>query len=517
MKGSTSAPSFVWPQGFYVNMQGNNHHPDNLANKTAQDSALVISANPHIRAKLRMVLANANWEVDCCERFDEFDRLKAKRSWSLALVSEKANCNLSIEVIERLRPRIEEEEMQVVILAENPSAADALLCYQHGASDYRAWPLLPSEVLEIADQASRQSQSAPGDDQVEAISIEPVKDNPTKIMIGGSRPILELSRQIFKIAQSHNNSSVFITGETGTGKEVVAWQIHQASKRPGAFRAVNCAAMVESLLESELFGHEKGAFTGAHAMKKGLWEEAANGTLFLDEITEASPTIQAKLLRVLQEGTFRRVGSNHEIKATARIIAASNRNIEKAIKDGVFREDLFYRLGEVLRVPPLRERIEDLPLLVTYFCQRAGKGTVITPEAMDELRQYKWPGNVRELESVINRLITFSGRRIFPEDVQRYIQTPKRKAEHLTRDFLLSLMNANPLEDRPPMIEIRRRYVIETFYEIGREYQVAKVLNMDYRTVNAILRREKLLPPESGDGLDTPLFPDNGSDPLNLQ
>lgn len=282
--------------------------------------------------------------------------------------------------------------------------------------------------------------------------------------------------------------------------------------RPGCL----CAAMVESLLESELFGHEKGSFTGAHAMKKGLWEEAANGTLFLDEITEASPAIQAKLLRVLQEGTFRRVGSNHEIKATARIIAASNRNIEKAIRDGIFREDLFYRLGEALRVPPLRERIEDIPLLVAHFCQRAGKGTIITPEAMDVLRHYKWPGNVRELESVINKLITFCGKRIFPEDVQRYIQVPKRRAEHLTRDFLLSLMNANPLEDRPTMPEIRKRYVIETFYEVGREFQVAKALNMDYRTVSAILRKEKLLPPESHDGADTPLFPENDSERPNL-
>ncbi|MGE0131481.1 MAG: sigma-54-dependent transcriptional regulator [Blastocatellales bacterium] len=479
-----------------------------MANKTAKDSALVISANPHINAKLRMILANAQWEVDCCERFDEFDRLKGERSWSLALVSEKTNCNLSLEVIERLRPRIEEEETHVVILAENPSAADALLCYQHGASDYRGWPLLPSEVLEIAHQTRRQSRPALGADEVEAIGIKPVKDGSAKIMIGGSRPILELSRQIFKVAQSHNNLPVFITGETGTGKEVVAWQIHQASKRPGAFRAVNCAAMVESLLESELFGHEKGSFTGAHAMKRGLWEEAANGTLFLDEITEAAPATQAKLLRVLQEGTFRRVGSNQEIKATARIIAASNHNIEKAIQEGIFREDLFYRLGEVLRVPPLRERIEDIPLLVAHFCQRAGKGTIITPEAMDALRHHKWPGNVRELESVINKLITFSGRRIFPEDVRRYIQPARRKTDDLTRDFLRSLMNANPLEDWPTMPEIRKRYVVEAFFEIGREFQVAKTLNMDYRTVSSILRKENLLPQESREDAGMPLFPD---------
>src|SRR5215813_3742218 len=492
-------------------MQSDNHH----SSKSTHDSILVFSANPHIRTKLQMILLNAKWQVDCCETFDEFQRLADERVWPLALISEKSGCNISHEVIERLRPRIETEQTQVVILSEFPSAGDALLCYEHGATDYRGWPLMPSEVLEIADQARRQFQPPSSDDEAAGLVIEPANYGAAKVMIGGSRPILELLRQIFKVAQSHNNLPVFITGETGVGKEVVAWQIHKLSKRHGPFRAVNCAAMVEGLLESELFGHEKGAFTNAHTMKKGLWEEAANGTLFLDEITEASQSTQAKLLRVLQEGTFRRVGSNQEIKASARIIAASNRNIEKAIKDGVFREDLFYRLGEVLRVPALRERIEDIPLLVAHFCRRAGKGTIVTPEAMDVLRQYKWPGNVRELESVINKFITFCGKRIFPEDVQKYIQVPKRRTDHVTRDFLLSLMNANPLEERPTITEIRERYVIETFYEVGREIQVAKALKMDYRSVSAILRKEKILPPEPGDNADTPLFPDNGNDSLN--
>jgi DNA-binding NtrC family response regulator len=286
--------------------------------ESACDSALVLSSNPHVRTKLQAILLNVGWEVDCCETFDEFKRLADKRTWSLALISESSGCNLSLEVIERLRPRIETEWTQVVVLSEAPSAADAMRCYEHGATDYRGWPLMPSEVLEIANQARRQFQQAPDDGEAAGLLIEPMNNGVVKVMIGGSRPILELLRQIFKVAQSDNNLPVFITGETGTGKEVVAWQIHQSSKRPGPFRAVNCAAMVESLLESELFGHEKGAFTGAYAMKKGLWEEAANGTLFLDEITEASPAIQAKLLRVLQEGTLRRVGSNQEIRVSLR-------------------------------------------------------------------------------------------------------------------------------------------------------------------------------------------------------
>jgi len=492
-------------------MQSDNRH----LNESARHSILVLSANPQIRTKLRMILMNAQWEVGCCENFDEFQRLANDHAWPLALISEKSGCNLSLEVIERLRPRIETEQIQVVILSEFPSAGDALLCYEHGATDYRGWPLLPSEVLEIADHARRQFQPPSSDGEAAGLVIEPANYGEAKVMIGGSRPILELLRQIYKVAQSPDNLPVFITGETGTGKEVVAWLIHQLSKRPGSFQAINCAAMVENLLESELFGHEKGAFTGANAMKKGLWEEAANGTLFLDEITEASQSTQAKLLRALQEGTFRRVGSNHEIRASARVIAASNRNIEKAIKGGLFREDLFYRLGEVIHIPPLRERIEDVPLLVAYFCRRAGRGIIITPEAMDMFRHYKWPGNVRELESVVKKLITFCGKRIFPEDVQQYIQGPKRRTEHLTRDYLLSLMKANPLEGRPTMAEIRKRYVIETFYEVGQEFQVAKALNMDYRTVISILRKEKLLPPESRGNASAPLFPDNDSNSLN--
>jgi transcriptional regulator with GAF, ATPase, and Fis domain len=166
------------------------------------------------------------------------------------------------------------------------------------------------------------------------------------------------------------------------------------------------------LLESDLFGHEKGAFTGAYATKKSFWEEAAGGTLFLDEITEASLTVQAKLLRALQEGLIRRVGSNQEIKVAARVIAASNKD-EKAVKEGTFRQDLYYRLGQILRLPPLRERREDIPELADHFRRRAMKETVFTPEALDALCDYDWPGNMREFESVIQRIIAFSGRFVF--------------------------------------------------------------------------------------------------------
>jgi transcriptional regulator with GAF, ATPase, and Fis domain len=308
------------------------------------------------------------------------------------------------------------------------------------------------------------------------------------VLIGGSAAMIELSKQLVRIARS-DDLRVFVTGETGTGKEVVARLIHEISGRKGQFLAVNCAATVESLLESDLFGHEKGAFTGAHTTKKGLWEEAANGTLFLDEITETSPAVQAKLLRVLQEGTIRRVGSNREIKVSARVIAASNRDLEQAVKDGQFRQDLYYRLGQVLRLPPLRERLEDIPPLVDHFCQRAPKQVVITPEAMDALCTYHWPGNVRELESVIQQVISSSGRFVFREDIMRHVQVEDRQQKKVNLP-LWSAMNAFSREGWPTMREVRNWYVGEAFLFFRKESVVARYLGLDVRTVQAILKDE---------------------------
>src|SRR5262249_37312608 len=185
-------------------MRSDNNH----SIESARDSVLVLSANPHIRTKLQMILLNAQWEVDCCEDFDEFKRLADERVWSLALISERSGCNLSLEVIERLRPRIETEHTQVVILSEAPSAADAMLLYENGATDYRGWPLLTYEVMEIANQARHQFQRTPSDDEAAELVIEPANYGAAKVLIGGSRPILELLRQIFKVAQSHNNLPV---------------------------------------------------------------------------------------------------------------------------------------------------------------------------------------------------------------------------------------------------------------------------------------------------------------------
>ncbi|MBL8206014.1 MAG: sigma-54-dependent Fis family transcriptional regulator [Blastocatellia bacterium] len=421
----------------------------------------------------------------------------------LIVVIENSGCETSLALLTQCQGEIAQGTAALVVFAAQPASADAMQCLQQGAADYRGWPLLPSEIQAIAAQVRRQFASAIPLTEISRVpSI--TGESKTKTLIGGSRPMLELSRQLVKVAQVPD-LPVFLNGETGTGKEVVAWQIHQLSRRPGAFRAINCAAMVESLLESELFGHEKGAFTGAHATRKGLWEEAANGTIFLDEITEATPAMQAKLLRVLQESTIRRVGSNHEIQVTARIIAASNRNLSLAVKEKLFREDLYYRLGQVIAIPPLRERAEDIPLLVAHFTERMGQGTIFTPEAIQLLCRHYWPGNVRELESVVHKLVAYAGKYIYAEDVERYLMPQEITAHQVTNELLFGLLHRQPSAAWPTAQELRERYVMEAWLRWGQASQVARVLGIDYRTVHQILRKLNLAP--SDDSSEPPPAP----------
>ncbi len=233
-------------------------------------------------------------------------------------------------------------------------------------------------------------------------------------------------QEIFKLAKkvAPSSSTVLILGESGTGKEVLAKYIHFCSKREGPFVAINCAAIPEELLEAELFGYEKGAFTGAVKSKPGKFEVANKGTLFLDEIGELSQKLQAKLLRVLQERQVERLGGNTPIKVDTRIIAATNKDLEKEVKEGRFREDLFFRLNVIpFKLPPLRERKEDIPLLASFFlkkiCKREGiPEKRLSPEALEILKNYSWPGNIRELENFIERLVVLTDSDLItPEDL----------------------------------------------------------------------------------------------------
>lgn len=453
--------------------------------------ALILSLNPEIETRFDQALREVDWEVKCCRRFQELLSLIEAEPWELVVVATSAECDLAEEALATLAEEMQASRTEVIIVAENPSYDRSTRCLELGASEYLIWPVLFSEIRALGECIHRRvgaNAGAPGDQHFKSLPIEK-QASFSRSVIGISRPMIDLSKQLVKIGRAPD-LSVFITGETGTGKEVVARQIHELSKRSGPFCAVNCAAMVESLLESELFGHEKGAFTGASATKKGLWEEAANGTLFLDEITEASPALQAKLLRVLQEGTIRRVGSNREIKVTARVIAASNRNIDLSIQEGDFREDLYFRFDQILSLPPLRQRVEDIPLLAEYFCRRTGKGSLITPEAMALLCSYHWPGNVRELESVVIKLVSFSGRRIFPEDVLAQIRVEAHRIERQPTPIILSALLRTFPDRWPTVQELRNQYILEAYLCLGGESRVARRLGIDYRSVAAVLKQE---------------------------
>ena len=246
-------------------------------------------------------------------------------------------------------------------------------------------------------------------------------------MIGKSKPMMENHDMIEKVAPT--TARVLIEGENGTGKELVARQLHELSNRSYApFIEVNCAAIPSELIESQLFGHEKGSFTSAIKMKKGDFELANNGTLFLDEIGDMSLSAQAKVLRALQENKITRVGGESEINVNVRIIAATNKNLKEEIQKGNFREDLYHRLSVIIiNVPPLRERLDDIPELVSYFVENIsnemGKATpTFTQDAIEELQKYRWTGNIRELHNVIQRLVILCGNEIDGDDVRKYVQ-----------------------------------------------------------------------------------------------
>ncbi len=292
----------------------------------------------------------------------------------------------------------------IVIMTAHSNLQDAVTAIKDGAYDYVEKPVNPTRLAEIV----RKSLEAREMISSLALSNPIFDDDVDSEFVGSSQKMKEVFGLIYKLCKV--DTTVLVRGENGTGKELVAKAIHYNSPRKaGTFVAINCGAIPEQLMESELFGHEKGAFTGAVERKIGKFQLATNGTLFLDEIGELKPEMQVKLLRVLQEKKFLPVGSNREVKSNARIIAATNRNLEKMIEESDFREDLFYRLNVMpIFLPPLRERHDDIPALVNSFIKKFSKShdsiiQGISAQAIELLKAYRWPGNIRELENVIER------------------------------------------------------------------------------------------------------------------
>ena len=316
----------------------------------------------------------------------------------------------------------------VLVVTAFASTETAVEAMKLGAYDYVTKPFKLDELrLTIANALERKRLQ----DENRELKRQLRREHGFEGFIGKSPRILEVFETIRKTADS--GSTVMITGESGTGKELVARAVHlESGRRARPFVSVNCGAIPETLMESELFGHVKGAFTGAVASTEGLFAAADGGTLFLDEITEIPQTVQVKLLRAIQEREIRRVGDTRDVKVDARLIAASNRDLTKAVADGVLREDLYYRLNVIpIHMPPLRERVEDIPLLVAHFVARitkdSGKGAQgISPESLAILERYHWPGNIRELENVVERAIVLgSGELLAPESLPPHLRVQR--------------------------------------------------------------------------------------------
>lgn len=385
-----------------------------------QLKALLVDDEVELRKSVSAVLTSTlpQYEIRVSEASSGVEALKALEveEFDLVLMDVKMpemDGLTALEKIKTLHPKT-----FVVIMTAHANLQDAVLAIKEGAYDYIEKPVQPEKLAEIVTKAL-ETQEMVSD---LAVSSPIMDDDIDTEFVGASEKMTEIFNLINRLSQVE--TTVMIRGENGTGKELVAKAIHFNSPRKhGEFVAINCGAIPEELMESELFGHEKGSFTGASERKIGKFQLANKGTLFLDEIAELRPELQVKLLRVLQEKKFVPVGSNREIKTSARIITATNRNLEKMIQEGVFREDLFYRLNVMpIFLPPLRERLDDLEGLLKFFIKKYNRKhhrniESFSAETISILKRYTWPGNVRELENVIERAFVISNSPIITPDL----------------------------------------------------------------------------------------------------
>ena len=377
---------------------------------------LVIDDEPAIRRILREILEHEQYQVDDAASAVEALPLVKGNEYNAILCDIKMPQMDGIEFLEEAKKIT---DAPIIMISGHGTIDTAVEAIKKGAFDYIAKPPELNRLLITLRNALDKSKLI-----TETKVLKKAVSRQYQ-MIGSSKPMMEIHDMIEKVAPTH--ARVLIEGENGTGKELVARQLHELSNRSYApFIEVNCAAIPSELIESQLFGHEKGSFTSAIKLKKGDFELANNGTLFLDEIGDMSLSAQAKVLRALQENKITRVGGESEINVNVRIIAATNKNLKEEIKKGNFREDLYHRLSVIIiNVPPLRERLDDIPELVRYFVENIsdemGKAApAFTQDAIEELQKYRWTGNIRELHNVIERLVILCGSEIDGDDVRKY-------------------------------------------------------------------------------------------------
>jgi DNA-binding NtrC family response regulator len=452
---------------------------------------LVIDDEPAVTALVGTVLREDGWEVSTAESAEQAFEMLRENHWAVVFCDVQLGGADGFSVLRRFKEEL--PATKVVLMTGHGTAEGALDATSFGAYDYLLKPFGPDELQSLSEALREQIQS-PKTRRLR-VSTGASAYNADIGVLGRSDAFIAVMKQVGRVAAT--NLPVLLSGESGTGKEVVALSLHSRSSRADQpFVAVNCGAISAELIESELFGHVKGSFTGADRDRRGLWEEADHGTVFLDEITETTPAFQVKLLRALQQGEIRRVGSNHTQRVDVRVIAASNRDVEEEVEAGRFRKDLFYRLNAVsIVLPPLRERREDILLLASSFAERVyalSPQVKFSAEALHLLEQYPWPGNIRELENAVVRATAICDGTIrvkdLPERVQRFSSAESDDSQPTNETGTRAVV-----EDWISLSEIEGRYVAKVLRHTGGNKQAAaRLLEIDRKTLDRMIKRHNI-------------------------
>ena len=438
--------------------------------------ALVVDDDAEVRRVISGVLEDEGWMVGEAESAERAKELLDSHSWTLIFLDKCLPDGDGLGILQTVTKK--GGDTCVVMITGQGSYNEAILAMTAGALNYLSKPFTISQVREQIERCTVAPEHAE-DRKTTAVDVnEPG-------LVARSAQMIEIGVQLQRVAKT--DISVFICGPTGTGKEVVARDLHRLGARAaGPFVTVNCGAISPQLIESELFGHVRGAFTGADRDRQGLLEEANGGTIFFDEITETLPTFQVKLLRALQEGEIRKVGSNNVVKINVRVIAASNRDIEEEVKAGRFRMDLFYRLNScILEIPALAERREDILPLVDYFAACAGKSVGFSESVMTALSNYDWPGNVRELENVVTTAVKTCNRVVQLRELPKRMRQPNSAAKAKETQVLIGRS-----EEFIPLRELTRNYIEKVMAHTGGNRMAAsRILGVSYRSMSRMQKK----------------------------
>ena len=452
---------------------------------------LVIDDEAAITALVAAVLREDGWQVTEVGSAEQAFEVLRDHDWAAVFCDVQLGGADGFSVLRRFKGEL--PSTKVVLMTGHATAEGALDATSFGAYDYLLKPFGADDLQSLSRALREQLEGSKSRRMRLSGGVSPYQ---TDIgVLGRSEAFITVMKQVGRVAGT--NLPVLLTGESGTGKEVVASSLHSRSSRADQpFVAVNCGAISAELIESELFGHTKGSFTGADRDRRGLWEEADHGTVFLDEITETTPAFQVKLLRALQQGEIRRVGSNITQRVDVRVIAASNRDVEQEVEAGRFREDLFYRLNAVsITLPPLRQRREDILLLANSFAERVyslSPQVKFSLEALQFLEQYPWPGNVRELENAVVRATAICDGTIrvkdLPERIQNYFQAKAEGSKTATGS-----PKQDTAEEWVPLSEVEGRYVARVLsHTRGNKQAAARLLEVDRKTLDRMIKRHNI-------------------------